>query len=179
MSNKKFYLFAAALLGASVFFWAWMFDEPQTPDTQSEQAAQTFYEPTTAEPTGEVYEGEIDLTMYHNEGCGCCVKWGEYLEENGVNVTSELVDNIQEVKEENGVPNRLSSCHTAMVDGYVVEGHVPVEDIRRLLGEQPDAIGVAVPGMPPNSPGMDQPVDREYQSVLFTENDLSIYNTHN
>lgn len=179
MKNKSFYALAALLIVMSIFFWAWMFQAPETADTQIQDETSTFYEPSQSEPTGEVHDGEINLTMYHSEGCNCCVKWGEYLEENGVNVSSELVDNIQAVKEENGVPNRLSSCHTAVVDGYVVEGHVPVEDIRRLLGEQPDAIGVAVPGMPPNSPGMDQPVDRKYQSVLFTDSDLSVFNTHN
>ncbi|MFO7846782.1 MAG: DUF411 domain-containing protein [Balneolaceae bacterium] len=181
MNNKSFYTIAGILVVASIAFWAWMFQGNDTPETQTSPDAETeaFYEPTVMEDSGERYDGDVSLTMYSSEGCTCCVKWADYLEDNGMEVTVEKVDNLNEIKEENGVPNRLSSCHTALVDGYVVEGHVPVDDIRRLLAEQPDAIGVAVPGMPPNSPGMDQPVDREYQSVLFTESDLSVFNTHN
>ena len=179
MSNKKFYLFAAALIAISLAFWVWMFQEPDTSNNLPEQEVQTFYEPQTAAATGDVFEGEIEVTMYSNEGCNCCVKWAEHLEDNGMKVTVNKVNNLHEIKEENGVPARLSSCHTAMIDGYVVEGHVPAEDIRRLLGERPDVAGVAVPGMPPNSPGMDQPVDREYQSILFDGESITVYNTHN
>lgn len=181
MKNKSFYTIAGILLAGSIAFWAWMFQTPDSPqtETQPEAETQSFYEPKAVEDTGERYDGDISLTMYSNEGCMCCEKWAEYLEDNGMEVTVEKVPNLQEIKNEQGVPNRLSSCHTALVDGYVVEGHVPADDIRRLLAERPDAIGVAVPGMPPNSPGMDQPVDREYQSVLFTDSDLSVFNTHN
>jgi hypothetical protein len=91
----------------------------------------------------------------------------------------ELVDDLHAVKREKGVPGQLSSCHTAIVDGYVVEGHVPAEDILRLLEERPDAIGISVPGMPPNAPGMDAPITREYQVILFdADGNLSVYATH-
>lgn len=163
MNNRTFYTLLAILITASIGFWIYMF---QTPTEQEPHVA--------AEP----YEGVIALTMYHAEGCDCCVKWGEYLERNGVEVTSELVPDLGAVKQEKGVPGRLQSCHTAVADGYVIEGHVPVEDIRRLLGERPDAIGISVPGMPPNSPGMDIPSDRSYQSVLFDEERMAVYNTH-
>lgn len=162
MKNRTFYTLFGIIILASIGFWIYMFQSPSVPEA------------TAAEP----YEGPISLTMYHAEGCDCCVKWGEYLERNGVEVTSELVPDLGEVKQEKGVPGRLQSCHTAIADGYVIEGHVPVEDIRRLLGERPDAIGISVPGMPPNSPGMDIPSDRPYQSVLFTEDQMAIYNTH-
>ena len=163
MNNRTFYLIFGVVVIASIGFWVYMF--------QGSTASQ-------AEPAAEPYEGPISLTMYHSEGCNCCVKWGEYLERNGVEVTSELVSDLGAVKQEHGVPGRLQSCHTAIADGYVIEGHVPVEDIRRLLGERPDAIGISVPGMPPNSPGMDIPSDRSYQSVLFTEDQMAVYNTH-
>ncbi len=127
----------------------------------------------------DYFDGSFELTMYHGEGCECCVEWAKYLERNGVNVTSELVPDLHELKREKGVPGQLSSCHTAVTDGYIIEGHVPVEDIRQLLAERPAVIGVAVPGMPPNSPGMDIPVENTYQSVIFDENNMFIYNTHN
>lgn len=163
MNNQKFYFFAGALLAISIGFWIYMF---QTPDSSAAQLS------------GQ-QDAEISLTMYSSEGCMCCVKWAEYLEDNGVTVKINKVADLQSIKEEHNVPNRLSSCHTGIVDGYVVEGHVPVEDIRSLLAEQPDVIGVSVPGMPPNSPGMDQPVDREYQSVLFDGETVTVFNTHN
>lgn len=165
MKNKPFYIITALILLASVTFWIYMFQstgselsEPDTPD---------------------YFDGSFELTMYHAEGCRCCVEWAKYLESNGVQVKSELVADLNEVKREKGVPGQLSSCHTAVADGYIVEGHVPVEDIRRLLAERPAVIGVSVPGMPPNSPGMDQPVENTYQSVIFDEENMYIYNTHN
>lgn len=163
MNNKSFYLLITILLAASVIFWGWM-----------------FYTPSADITAGEPEQSEVtEITMYRSEGCNCCIKWAEYLEENGFRVSKQTVSNLTEVKEENGVPGQLSSCHTALVDGYVVEGHVPAEDIKRLLRDRPDAIGIAVPGMPPNSPGMDQPVTREYQVVLFDDEDNTyVYATH-
>lgn len=159
MKNKLIYSAIFILAVGSIVFWNYMF--------QSGSQAVPDY-----------FEGSFELTMYSTPDCGCCVKWAEYLEENGVQVTINKIENLQSVKDEHGVPAQLSACHTAIVDGYVVEGHVPVEDIRRLLGERPDAIGIAVPGMPPNSPGMDIPIEREYPVVLFTDNEMTVYNTH-
>ncbi|MEX1261887.1 MAG: DUF411 domain-containing protein [Balneolaceae bacterium] len=166
MNNKGFYITAVVLIAASIGFWIYMFQGTDQAIAEGSNA--------------ELYEGEINLTMYHSEGCGCCVKWAEYLEDNGVNVTSELMDNSHEFKNEQNVPRQLRSCHTALVDGYVIEGHVHVEDIQRLLAERPDAIGLSAPGMPPNSPGMDQPVENEYEIVLFDEEEnMSVYAVHN
>ncbi len=167
MTNKTFYIVAALLIAASVVFWIYMFQE--SPQSAGNDTTTELYE----------YEGEINMTMYHSEGCECCVKWAAYMEDHGAEVTSKKVTNLQEVKRNNGVPGQLSSCHTAVVDGYVIEGHVPVEDVRQLLAERPDAIGLSVPGMPPNSPGMDIPVDNEYQSLLFNSENMRIFNTHN
>ncbi|MEX0646135.1 MAG: DUF411 domain-containing protein [Balneolaceae bacterium] len=162
MKNKTFYSTAVAVIIASALFWINMFQDQPIPDEQP------------------VFDEEITLTMYSSEGCNCCVKWAEYLEDNGVEVIQEKVADLQAVKDEHGVPGQVSACHTAIADGYVIEGHVPVEDIRSLLAEQPDVIGVSVPGMPPNSPGMDIPVSKEYYSVLFDrENNITHYNTHN
>ena len=166
MNNKLFYIIAAVLIAVSAAFWIYMFQEP------TEQVPQ--------EAEIELYEGDITLTMYHGQGCECCVKWAEYLEDNGVEVESKLVSNPHDIKNENSIPQALRSCHTGIVDGYVVEGHVHVEDIRRMLAERPDAIGLSAPGMPPNSPGMDQPVENEYQIVLFDEHEnMSVYAVHN
>lgn len=162
MNTKIFYTLFALLVTASIFFWAYMFYTPAEPD-----------------PVSEVSNDEIVMTMYHGEGCMCCGRWAEYLEDYGVTVKEELLQNPHDLKDEYNIPGRLRSCHTAIVDGYVVEGHVPLEAIQKLLSERPDAIGISVPGMPPNAPGMDQPVDNEYQVVLFDDENMSVYSVHN
>lgn len=96
----------------------------------------------------------INVTMYKNPDCQCCSKWATYLEENGFSVKEIPSDTLASVKKQKGVPNKLGACHTALIDGYVIEGHMPVEAINTLLKERPDVKGIAVPGMPAGSPGM-------------------------
>ncbi len=95
------------------------------------------------------------MTVYKSPTCGCCTDWVSYVEEHGYTVTVEEVPNIAPIKAEHKVPTSMQSCHTAILDGYVIEGHVPVADIERLLAERPDVVGIAVPGMPLGSPGME------------------------
>ena len=92
-----------------------------------------------------------------NPSCGCCKVWVERLRDAGFQVEVNDVDNLNSVKQRVGLPYGMGSCHTAEVDGYFVEGHVPVADIKRLLRERPQAKGIAVPGMPVGSPGMEVP----------------------
>ncbi|HVQ13675.1 MAG TPA: DUF411 domain-containing protein [Vicinamibacterales bacterium] len=92
-----------------------------------------------------------------NPSCGCCKIWVERLRDAGFQVEVKDVDNLNSVKQRVGLPYGMGSCHTAEVGGYFVEGHVPVEDIKRLLLERPEARGLAVPGMPAGSPGMEVP----------------------
>lgn len=94
------------------------------------------------------------MNFYRNPNCGCCGAHAEYLRDNGFDVNVIAAENLGEVKAEHGVPDALAACHTAIIDGYVVEGHVPVESIERMLEEQPAITGIAVPGMPTGSPGM-------------------------
>ncbi len=93
------------------------------------------------------------------------------MEENGYTVESEPVDNLADIKQEHHIPPQLHSCHTAIVDGYIIEGHVPVEDIERLLAERPDITGLAVPGMPVGSPGMEVEgaPEQPYDVIAFGE----------
>ena len=88
-------------------------------------------------------------------GCSCCGKWAEHLRAAGHTVTIVEGEDMSRIKQEAGIPDALQSCHTAMVDGYVIEGHVPVADVDRLLKERPKAKGLAVGGMPIGSPGME------------------------
>ncbi len=128
------------------------------PDTPTPESAQV----PTASPTIHVYKSPT---------CGCCNNWVDRLIEYGFKIETEDVDNLTPIKKQYGVPANLQSCHTAVVDGYVIEGHVPPADIERLLAERPDAIGLAVPGMIVGSPGMEVPGSpaQPYDVVLFDE----------
>ncbi|MEX0692143.1 MAG: DUF411 domain-containing protein [Gemmatimonadales bacterium] len=109
------------------------------------------------------------ITVYKSPTCGCCAAWVDYMREAGFNVTVEDVTDLHAVKARHGVPRQLESCHTAIAEGYVVEGHVPADLVTRLLAERPaDAWGIAVPGMPAGSPGMEQGDRREpYDVILY------------
>ncbi|RNC83833.1 MAG: hypothetical protein ED557_08660 [Balneola sp.] len=124
---------------------------------------------------------KLEVVMYKNEGCMCCTKWADKMNEQEFAVIEKPVPNLYEIKEENGITRELASCHTAFVDGYIVEGHVPIEDVQRLLKERPDAIGLTVPGMPIGSPGMEVPGrEADNYDVLLIAKDgtTTIYASH-
>lgn len=126
----------------------------------------------TAGETGEVL-------VYRTAACGCCGKWVDHLREAGFEVRVEDRRDLAPVKAELGVPGDLASCHTAVVDGYVVEGHVPASDVKRLLEERPDVAGLAVPGMPVGSPGMEGPREERYSVVAFDgEGNRTVFQRH-
>ena len=110
---------------------------------------------------------EPEIMVYKTSFCGCCSLWGRHLKANGFQVKEQDVSNLAEIKRQNGVPDALQSCHTAIVEGYVIEGHVPAADIHRLLKERPKAKGLAVPGMPMGSPGMEGAQWDKYSVLLF------------
>jgi hypothetical protein len=95
------------------------------------------------------------IEVYKSESCGCCISWVEHLRANGFTVKVSNVANPSDYREKFGVPDALGSCHTGLVQGYALEGHVPAREIKRLLAERPKAKGLAVPGMPVGSPGME------------------------
>ena len=97
------------------------------------------------------------MTVYKSATCGCCSKWVEHMQANGFDVKAINVDDIDKVKRERGVPADAASCHTAIVNGYIVEGHVPADAVLKVLKEKPAIAGIAVPGMPMGSPGMEVP----------------------
>lgn len=122
------------------------------------------------------------MTVYKSADCGCCTLWIDHVRAEGFTVRFINTDNLGAVKRELGVPPRLGSCHTAVVGGYTVEGHVPASDIKRLLQQKPKVKGLAVPGMPIGSPGMEQgpPANYERYNVLtFTaEGTTAVFATH-
>lgn len=107
------------------------------------------------------------VEVWKAASCECCEGWVRHMRAAGFEVTVHTVDDVTPMKRMAGVPDDIASCHTARVGGYVLEGHVPADDVRRLLAERPQARGLAVPGMPQDAPGMDMGVGQPYQVMLF------------
>lgn len=106
------------------------------------------------------------IDVYKSATCGCCGAWVKHLQENGFTVKAHDVADTSVYREKFGMPQALGSCHTAMVDGYVIEGHVPAREIKQLLAQRPKAKGLAVPAMPLGSPGMEGPRSDPYDVLL-------------
>ena len=122
------------------------------------------------------------LVMFRDPGCGCCEKWAEHIEANmKQDVETRNSNDMTAVKEANGVPGALRSCHTMIVEGYVIEGHVPAEAIAKLLREKPAGVkGLAVAGMPVGSPGMEyQNQSQPYQVIAFGESGQLVFASYN
>jgi len=109
------------------------------------------------------------VEVYKSAQCGCCKLWAEHLQKNGFTVILHDVDDIPAARKKLGMPEKYGSCHTAKAGQYLVEGHVPAADIKRLLKERPKAIGLAVPSMPPGSPGMESDHPVAYDTLLVGE----------
>lgn len=111
------------------------------------------------------------MTVYKSSTCGCCKNWVEHMKANGFNVTATDVEDIEVPKRAHGVPESLESCHTGVIGGYVVEGHVPADVVQRMLRERPPIVGIAVPGMPIGSPGMEFGGQKSsYNIIAFDKN---------
>jgi hypothetical protein len=120
------------------------------------------------------------IEVYKSESCGCCSEWVKHLESNGFKVKAQNVANPADYREKFGIPQELGSCHTGMVQGYALEGHVPATEIKRLLAEKPKAKGLAVPAMPLGSPGMEGPRKDPYDIMLVQGNGkYSVYKHYN
>ena len=126
-----------------------------------------------------VWAEEPKIMVYKSPTCGCCNKWVAHLKENGFAVETTDLKDLRMVKSMSGIKPEQASCHTAKVGGYTIEGHVPAEDIKRLLAEHPDARGLTVPGMPKGSPGMEVPQPDHYQVLLLgKDGSTSVFAEH-
>lgn len=118
-------------------------------------------------PAAAASADEVTITVHKDPNCGCCSGWVQHLRDAGFAVRVEETSDLESVRTRLGVPGDLAACHPAEVAGYLVEGHVPAAAVRRLLSERPTAKGVAVPGMPIGSPGMEGGRPQPYTAVLF------------
>lgn len=119
------------------------------------------------------------VQIYKSPTCGCCGKWIEHMQKSGFKVETHEVDNIPASRKKLGMPDKYGSCHTSKIGDYVVEGHVPAQDIKRLLKEKPKALGLAIPSMPPGVPGMDVPNSPPYETLLVqADGTTSVFAKH-
>jgi len=119
------------------------------------------------------------IEVFKSASCGCCGEWIKHLRQNGFEVTSHDVDDVPAARKKLGMPDRFGSCHSAKIGLYVIEGHVPAADIKRLMKLQPQALGLAVPSMPPGSPGMESSKPMRYDTFLVQrDGTTSVFASH-
>ena len=127
---------------------------------------------------GRALAAAPEIVVYKDPSCGCCSGWVRHLRAHGFAVTVHDVEDMDAVKRQAGIPASMESCHTAMIDGYLIEGHVPAADILRLLAERPPVHGLAAPGMPASAPGMDMPGEPYTVYAFLTDGRAAAYATH-
>jgi hypothetical protein len=155
-------------------------DEASAPQQMSEAAQTAASQP---EPASNAAAATAlpTVSVHKSPTCGCCGDWVKHMQQSGFAVETHDVDNLNDIKTEVGIPPAMGSCHTAKVGKYFVEGHVPAEDVKRLLAENPDAKGLTVPGMPVGSPGMESPSGEvQPYDVLLVAHDgsTSVFASH-
>lgn len=182
----KFYIYTLIVLTTLGFLLAGCAQPGTDKSSASQNKAgdpESKTSPQKAEQTNPIQtsgDSAKAITVYKSPTCGCCSKWEEHLTKAGFQVTSKPTENMTEIRKRYNVPDNMQSCHTAIINGYVIEGHVPATDVKKLLETRPaDVAGLAAPGMPPKSPGM-QPegekpsgydvlsFDRQGSSQVFT-----------
>lgn len=121
------------------------------------------------------------LNIYKSPYCGCCGAWVEHIKLSGIRAGVRELEDVSPIAKKAGVPDELRSCHTAIIEGYFVEGHVPAVDIRKLLRDRPNARGIAVPGMPIGSPGMEQGGRKDDFNTLIVDRSgaVRVFARHN
>lgn len=117
------------------------------------------------------YSGTTEMTVYRSPSCGCCGVWVDHAKKHGFKIEDIKTEEMEAIKRQHNVPAELASCHTTIIDGYVMEGHIPADDIKHFLAEKPDnLIGLAVPGMPIGTPGMEaRDIKQPFQVLAFND----------
>ncbi len=120
------------------------------------------------------YSGSLNITVYRDPSCGCCKNWIQHLKTHGFRVTDIESSDMESIKENNGIPANLASCHTGIVNGYVIEGHVPADDVKHLLLQKPAIAGLTVPAMPVGTPGMEVGTQKDAFDVISFDNQVTV-----
>lgn len=124
------------------------------------------------------YSGTTEMTVYRSPSCGCCGVWVEHAQKHGFKIEDIKTEDMEAIKQQYNVPAELASCHTTIIDGYVMEGHIPADDIKRFLAQKlDDLIGLAVPGMPIGTPGMEaRDIKQPFQVLAFNDKgDIEVF----
>lgn len=150
-------------------------DNPPVVETSAAQSIASVWDQDQP-----AYEGVKEMTVYRSPNCGCCGGWIEHAQQQGFRVTDIKTDDMEAIKQKYNLPTQLASCHTTVVDGYVMEGHIPVADIKRFLTQKPDFAGLAVPGMPIGTPGMESgDIKQPFEVVAFDNNgNVEVFNEY-
>ena len=169
--KTSFHIFMALLLLLGSAVLAGCNDErPPVRDTSTVQTAAVVVAAPAPQTGVSGGRSALQMTVYKSPTCSCCKGWSEYMGEEGFAVKTVDTDNVDAIKAKNGLTDSaLKSCHTAIIGGYVVEGHVPAADVKRLLAERPDITGLSAPGMPLMSPGMSSREPKGYDVIAFDE----------
>ncbi len=150
----------------------------QSPVVNDKALVSSAAAPASTEPSSKKSLPEV--VMYKSPNCECCTGWADHLRKEGFTVVEKKRDDMDAIKAKYGVTQKLASCHTAIVDGYVIEGHVPAADVERLLTERPNIVGLTAPGMPMKSPGMQKSgqTPKNYDVLAFDADGTSRVFTH-
>ena len=158
-------LLALVIAGGVIIFFERTHTAAPEPDAQAALASTT---------NTSVLAG-LEATVYKSPTCGCCTGYVEFLREHGVTVTAVDTNDLTQVKADYGIPAAAQSCHTTVVDGYVIEGHVPLAALEQFLSERPKVDGIALPGMPIGTPGMPGPKTAPYEVLTLQDGQLALY----
>jgi hypothetical protein len=143
-------------------------DEPSASDHDSQA--------TDTNETGDAGGGE-NVVLYASPSCGCCGQYADYLGAEGYTVDLQRTEDLDQIRSDAGVPEDAAGCHTTMIGDYVIEGHVPIEAITKILQEQPAIDGISLPGMPMGSPGMSGTKEGSFEILSFTDGTVEPYTT--
>ncbi|MGB3535159.1 MAG: DUF411 domain-containing protein [Microcoleaceae cyanobacterium] len=131
--------------------------------------------------SSQLAANDLNITVYRTPTCGCCEGWVEHLQQHNFNVTDIVKPEaeINKIRQKHNLPTQLTTCHAAEINGYLVEGHVPAEDVKNLIAKKPNISGIVVPGMPVGSPGMEMGDRKESFDVMsFKNNQIEVFNSY-
>lgn len=166
-SNSKLLLSliaGVAVVGVAGTFWFGGMGQAQT--VANAQVIASVWD----KETESSYSGVKEVTVYRSPSCGCCGEWMKHMQKHGFEIKDDIkTEEMEAIKQKHNVPQQLASCHTAIIDGYVMEGHIPADDIKRFLASKPKETGLAVPGMVLGTPGMEAAKKQPFTVTSFNK----------